>query len=181
MTAARPWVLQGSLLDYMAAPECRAPRPNRVEQLMAGRPRHRFPMLIARCAEWENDDNRRSRQLPFFFLVDVSLSLPNAKVVKFAPRDSYCQLGYGVVDFFRDVSAVREAAAKLEDNRIMVVGLLVQMSEDMVEQVTGADGAVVRMMADELQSVGLGFNCRVPGWSRDFRALYRHRLPPLSF
>jgi len=107
---------------------------------------------------------------------DCQLPLPLApprrsNIVRFAPRHRYPYLDYGVYDTFRSVPEVAKAALKLEANQILLLGQLVQLSEEQVRAFSFMKEDTLRIMKVELAAMGLGFATRVPSWNKRLDSL----------
>jgi len=171
---------QSNLFEYAATPLGIRRSPTLADRLHTNLRRCSHPLLV--IAKTRNEvyiPKPFPHQLFFSFAPPVSLPAPaRPTVVRFPPRRHSAYLDYGVYDYFRNVPGAAEPARKLEENRIIVLGLLVQMSEDMVRAVTSIDDDTLERMKAVLAEIGFGFDMRVPWWNRGYRALYQYGHPP---
>lgn len=105
--------------------------------------------------------------------LDCQLTLPFAaskrpNVLRVVPRHGRAYLDYGVYDCFHDVRGAAKAALRLEAIGVLLIGQLIQRSEEQMRALPFMTEESLQAMREELAIFGLGFGARVPWWNRRF-------------
>lgn len=159
------------LFQFVNIPLSLQSRPTLMQQVSdIGREGHRCLLRDWTFAILDNTPIVPMAQSSFPFVTSPAPLHP--VVVRLATRRHSAYLDYGVYDCFRYVPRARTAARKLEQQRVRVLGFLVQMSEAKVRALTGADDATLECMRNHLAKIGFGFDMRIPWWNRAYAAFY---------
>lgn len=91
-------------------------------------------------------------------------------VVRLIPPRRNVYLDYGVYDVFRRVPGAARPALRLQKNGILLLGQLVQLSEEEVRAMAAVNDDMLSRMKRHLATIDFGFDMRAPAWEREYRA-----------
>jgi hypothetical protein len=145
------------------APPAPTSRPSKIRQYFLAIQPHRASLLFAIAGA------RQAALDPFLTQLSLPLMMPPPPaVLRMTPSHRHPYLDHGVYDAFKTVPTVVRAAMKLEKHGILVLGQLVQMSEDDLRSYAFIDDVIIAEMKAHLAAIKLGFEMRAPAWNRRF-------------